>query len=259
MTPTFERMPTIYMSHGGPTLPDDPVWPGELARWGADLPRPKAILTVSAHWEEAPLALGATTTVPLMYDFYGFPERYYQVRYPSPGAPELADQVRKLLRGPGMPVHDLPDRGLDHGAYVPLTQMYPEADIPVLQMSMPSLEPGQLMDIGRRLAPLRDEGVLIVGSGHFTHNLRALNPANHVTSFMAEFDAWGKQALESGDWDAVLDFKNKAPAALYAHPREEHFVPLAVTLGAAYDELPSHKAVIEGFWLGMSKRSVQYG
>ncbi|MFF5965191.1 dioxygenase [Streptomyces collinus] len=247
------------MSHGGPTLPDDPLWPGELAGWGAALPRPKAILTVSAHWEEAPLALGATTTVPLMYDFYGFPERYYHVRYPSPGAPELADHVRKLLRGPGKPVHDLPDRGLDHGAYVPLTQMYPDADIPVLQMSMPSLEPGELMEIGRRLAPLRDEGVLIVGSGHFTHNLRALNPANHVASFMAEFDAWGKQVLESGDWDAVLDFKNKAPAALYAHPRAEHFVPLAVTLGAAHDELSTHKAVIEGFWLGMSKRSVQYG
>jgi 4,5-DOPA dioxygenase extradiol len=214
---------------------------------------------VSAHWEESPLALGATTTVPLVYDFYGFPEHFYQVRYPSPGAPELAEKVRKSLRGPGMPVHDLPDRGLDHGAYVPLTQMYPDADIPVLQMSMPSLEPKRLMEIGRRLAPLRDEGVLVVGSGHFTHNLRALNPANHVTAFMAEFDDWGKQALAGGDVDAILDFKNKAPAAMYAHPREEHFVPLAVTLGAASDELGTQQAVIEGYWLGMSKRSVQFG
>ncbi len=169
-----ERMPALYLSHGAPPLADDPVWPGELAAWAAALPRPKAILVVSAHWEEAPLALGATRTVPLVYDFWGFPEHYYRVRYEAPGAPELAESVRKLLRAPGRPVQDIPDRGLDHGAYVPLVEMYPDADVPVLQVSLPTLDPAGLMEIGRRLAPLRDEGVLIVGSGFFTHNLAAL-------------------------------------------------------------------------------------
>lgn len=129
---------------------------------------------VSAHWEEAPLALGAIETVPLVYDFWGFPEHYYQVTYAAPGAPELAESVRKLLRAPGTPVQDIPDRGLDHGAYVPLKEMFPEADIPVLQISMPTLDPVRLFEIGRKPAPLRDEGVLIVGSGFFTHNLAAL-------------------------------------------------------------------------------------
>lgn len=170
----LERMPALYLSHGAPPLADDPIWPGELAAWSADLPRPKAILMVSAHWEEAPLALGAVETIPLVYDFWGFPEHYYQVTYGAPGAPALAESVRKLLRAPGVPVQDIPDRGLDHGAYVPLVEMFPEADIPVLQISMPTLDPVKLMDIGRKLAPLRDEGVLIVGSGFFTHNLAAL-------------------------------------------------------------------------------------
>ena len=118
---------------------------------------PKAILMVSAHWEEAPLALGAVETIPLVYDFWGFPEHYYRVRYPAPGAPELAESVRKLLRAPGTPVQDIPDRGLDHGAYVPLVEMFPEADIPVLQISMPTLDPVRLMEIGRRLASLSIE------------------------------------------------------------------------------------------------------
>ena len=124
----------------------------------ADLPRPNAILMISAHWEEAPLALGAIETVPLVYDFWGFPEHYYQVRYAGPGAPELAERIRKPLRTPGTPVQDIPDRGLDHGAYVPLVEMYPDADIPVLQVSMPTLDPGELMDIGRKLAPAARRG-----------------------------------------------------------------------------------------------------
>ncbi|GGV12699.1 dioxygenase family protein [Streptomyces spectabilis] len=254
-----ERMPSLFLSHGAPTLAEDPVWPGELARWGAGLPRPTAILMVSAHWEEAPLALGATTTVPLVYDFWGFPEHYYGVRYAAPGAPGLAEKVRKLLRGPGTPVQDLPERGLDHGAYVPLREMYPDADVPVLQMSLPTLDPQKLMEIGRKLAPLRDEGVLIVGSGHFTHNLRAINPDNHVPAVLAEFDDWGRRTLAAGDVDALLDFAHKAPGARYAHPREEHFVPLAVTLGTAADELRTQRSVIDGTWLGLSKRSVQFG
>ncbi|MGW2542671.1 dioxygenase family protein [Kitasatospora sp. NPDC001574] len=254
-----ERMPALYLSHGAPPLADDPIWPGQLAAWSADLPRPKAILMVSAHWEEAPLALGAVLPVPLVYDFWGFPEHYYRVRYAAPGAPELAERVCKLLRAPGTPVQDIPDRGLDHGAYVPLVEMFPEADIPVLQVSMPTLDPQRLLEIGRRLAPLRDEGVLIVGSGFFTHNLRALSQDGRVTSVMAEFDDWGRRALAAQDLDALLDFERKAPAGRLAHPRTEHFAPLFVTLGAGEGELGSQRTVIDGFWNGLAKRSIQVG
>ncbi|MET9545700.1 class III extradiol ring-cleavage dioxygenase [Streptomyces sp. NPDC006627] len=253
-------MPALYLSHGAPPLADDPLWPAELAAWSARLPRPRAILMVSAHWEEAPLALGATETLPLVYDFWGFPEHYYQVTYAAPGAPELAASVRKLLRAPGVPVQDVPDRGLDHGAYVPLVEMYPEADVPVLQISLPTLDPRRLMDIGRRLAPLRDEGVLVVGSGFFTHNLAALRQGG-VPAWSAEFDAWGREALDAGDVDALLDFGHKSPAGRLAHPRTEHFAPLFVTLGAAdaLGDLGGQRSVIDGFWMGLAKRSVQFG
>jgi 4,5-DOPA dioxygenase extradiol len=180
---------------------------------------------VSAHWEEAPIAVGATTTVPLVYDFWGFPEHYYQVKYPAPGAPALAGSVRKLLSGPGESVRQVPGRGLDHGAYVPLVEMFPEADIPVLQLSMPTLEPKRLLELGRRLAPLRDEGVLIIGSGFFTHNLRAIAPDGQVSSVMAEFDEWGRQVLAAHDLDALLDFEHKAPAGHLAHPRTRALRP----------------------------------
>ncbi|MFI1397495.1 dioxygenase [Streptomyces sp. NPDC020681] len=257
-TSAAERMPALYLSHGAPPLADDPLWTGQLAAWSADLPHPKAILMVSAHWEEAPLALGATETVPLVHDFWGFPEHYYRVRYDAPGAPELADSVRKLLRAPGAPVQDIPDRGLDHGAYVPLVEMFPAADIPVLQISMPTLDPQRLMEIGRRLAPLRDEGVLIVGSGFFTHNLAALRGGG-TPSWSVEFDDWGRRALAEADVDALLDFEHKSPAGRLAHPRTEHFAPLFVTLGASQDELESGRSVIDGFWMGLAKRSVQFG
>ncbi|MEE1755811.1 dioxygenase family protein [Streptomyces sp. SP18CS02] len=253
-------MPALYLSHGAPPLADDPVWPAELAAWSAGLPRPAAILMVSAHWEEAPLALGATEPVPLVHDFWGFPERYYGVRYAAPGAPRLAASVRGLLRAPGMPVQDIPDRGLDHGAYVPLVEMYPDADIPVLQISLPTLDPRRLMEIGRRLAPLRDEGVLIVGSGFFTHNLAALRHAG-IPAWSSEFDDWGRRALAAGDVDALLDFEHRSPAGKLAHPRTEHFAPLFVTLGAAdaAGDLGDGRSVIDGFWMGMAKRSVQFG
>ncbi|RAG87274.1 dioxygenase [Streptacidiphilus pinicola] len=258
-TATPGRMPALYLGHGAPPLADDALWTGQLADWSAGLPKPKAVLMISAHWEEAPLALGATTTVPLVYDFWGFPQHYYEVTYAAPGASELAESVRKLLRGAGTPVQDIPDRGLDHGAYVPLVEMYPDADVPVLQVSMPTLDPTELMRIGRKLAPLRDEGVLIVGSGFFTHNLRALTQDGSVHSIMAEFDDWGRRALEAQDIDALLDFEQKAPAGHLAHPRTEHFAPLFVTLGASENELGSGRSVIDGFWMGLSKRSLQFG
>ncbi|MCD0451994.1 dioxygenase [Actinocorallia sp. API 0066] len=255
---TAAKMPTLYLSHGAPPLADDPRWPGQLAAWAADLPRPEAVLMVSAHWEDAPLAIGATTTIPLVYDFWGFPQHYYEVQYRAPGAPALAERVRKLIKG----AQDVPDRGLDHGAYVPLVEMYPEADVPVLQISMPTLDPAALYEIGRKLAPLRDEGVLIVGSGFFTHNLRGLTPGaaeDQAPGWSKEFDAWGREALAAHDVDGLLDFLHKAPAGRLAHPRTEHFAPLFVTLGAAQDDLGAQRTPIDGFWMGLSKRSVQLG
>jgi 4,5-DOPA dioxygenase extradiol len=251
------RMPAIYLSHGAPPLADDALWTSQLAGWAAKLPRPASVLMVSAHWESAPLAIGATTTVPLVYDFWGFEDRYYQVTYPAPGAPGLAADVRKLLGAAGTPVQDIPERGLDHGAYVPLVEMYPAADVPVLQISMPTLDPQQLFEVGRKLAPLRDAGVLIVGSGFFTHNLRAMSMDGSVSSVMSDFDHWGAEALARGDVDALLDFQHKAPAARAAHPRTEHFAPLFVTLGAAAGDLTGAQTVIDGFWFGLAKRSIQ--
>ena len=164
-------MPALYLSHGAPPLVDSALWVDQLGAWAGDLPRPTAILVVSAHWESAPLTIGSTTTgTPLIYDFGGFPERFYRAKYNSPGAPELAAQVAALMPDNERVVQQ-PNRGLDHGAYVPLTVMYPDADIPVLQISLPTLDPERLLHLGQRLRPLREQGVLIVGSGFTTHGL----------------------------------------------------------------------------------------
>lgn len=256
------RMPVLYLSHGAPPLADDMRWTAELAGWSAQLPRPKAILVLSAHWEAAPLAIGATSTVPLTYDFWGFPQHYYKVTYPAPGAPELATRMRALLRGAGHHPQDVPDRGLDHGAYVPLVEMYPQADVPVLQMSMPTLDPGELLRIGRLLAPLREEGVLLIGSGFTTHNLRVMDmsksPDQPPPTWSVEFDDWVQRTTAAQDIDALLNFERAAPAARLAHPRTEHFAPLFVVLGASIDNLFSERSVIDGYWYGLSKRSWQF-
>jgi 4,5-DOPA dioxygenase extradiol len=254
------RLPALYLGHGAPTLLDDELWPVELADWAKAMPRPKAILTVSAHWQSAPLTIGATTQVPLVYDFYGFPERYYRIRYDSPGAPELAARVKAMMPA-GEPVADRPERGLDHGAYVPLVAMYPEADIPVLQMSMPDLQPAHLFEIGRRLAPLRDEGVLIMGSGFMTHGLPFIHEywdgREGAPEWSTEFDLWAAEVLERGDLDALFDFRNRAPGMPYAHPTVEHFAPLFVALGAATHPEEAPKFTIDGYWLGLAKRSFE--
>jgi len=257
---TPDRLPALYLGHGAPTMLDDESWPVELAAWARTLPRPKAILTVSAHWQSAPLTLGATAPAPLVYDFYGFPERYYQVRYDSPGAPELAARVKALMP-PGEPVAERPERGLDHGAYVPLIPMYPEADIPVLQISMPDLQPAHLFEIGRRLAPLRDEGVLIMGSGFMTHGLPFIHEywdgRTGAPEWSVEFDLWAAETLRRGDMDALFDFRNRAPGMPYAHPTVEHFAPLFVALGAATEPGEAPEFTIDGYWLGLAKRSFQ--
>jgi 4,5-DOPA dioxygenase extradiol len=252
-----DRMPAVYLGHGAPPLVDDALWTTQLAAWAGALPKPTAILVVSAHWEAAPLTMGATTdAAPLVYDFWGFPERYYQATYPAPGSPDLAARVRGLLSGTES-VADASDRGLDHGAYVPLTVMYPAADIPVLQISMPTLDPGRLLRIGAALRPLRDEGVLIMGSGFLTHGLPFLRDFRFDApppAWSTEFDHWAAEALDRGDVDALAAF-GRAPGARYAHPTTEHFAPLFVTLGAAEGPVPV--TTITGYWLGLAKRSFQ--
>src|SRR5690349_1340192 len=232
-----QPLPALYLGHGAPPLLDDPLWMGQLAGWSAELPKPKSILIVSAHWQTAPMAIGATETVPLVYDFYGFPQRFYDLQYRSPGAPELAAKVRGLMPSTE-PVIDRPNRGLDHGAWVPLLAMYPEADVPVLQISMPDLDPEHLFEVGKRLAPLRDEGVLIVGSGFMTHGLPFLRRADWMggsppPGWSRDFDDWAADALARGDVDTLAAYASKAPGMPYAHPTADHYIPLFVTLGAA--------------------------
>ena len=257
---TTGRMPAIFAAHGAPVLLDDEVWMKELASWAKAMPKPKSILMVSAHWEERPTTLGATTPVPLVHDFYGFPEKYYRLKYPAPGAPELASRVRELLKEKGVACAADPRRGLDHGAYVPLVAMYPEPDVPVLQVSIPGLVPDELVTLGRALAPLRDEGVLIFGSGFLTHNMQyAFRPG--VPGWAREFDAWTEESLRRLDIDALGDFRAKAPGAEMALPTWEHYAPVLVAAGAAAEERPPTTFPITGWWMGsaFTKRSVQFG
>ncbi len=254
------RMPALYIGHGAPPLLDDPVWSGQLRTLAADMPRPKAILIVSAHWESAPLALSASGPgVGLVYDFGGFPAKYYNEKYETPDASALARRVAAMMPDTE-PVHQHPSRGLDHGAWVPLKIMYPEADIPVLQMSLPTDDPGKLLALGGRLRELRDEGVLIIGSGFLTHGLPFLTEWRidaQVPGWSADFDAWAGEALARGDVDALAAYQHQAPGMPYSHPTVEHYTPLFVTLGAATDPEAPGLQVIDGFWMGLSKRSLQ--
>ncbi|MFD6950288.1 MULTISPECIES: dioxygenase [unclassified Nocardiopsis] len=191
----------------------------------------------------------------------GFPQRYHGVAYPAPGAPALAGRVRELVTGPGGTLYQDPSRGLGRGAYVPLKEMYPEADVPVLQVSMPTLDPVRLPELGRRLVPLRDEGVLIIGGGFTTHNLREMSRRAHgeAPSWSVEFDDWVNESVADHDVDALLDFGRKAPAAAIAHPRSDHFAPLFVALGAGLDGHERSLSTVDGFWQGLAKRSFQFG
>jgi 4,5-DOPA dioxygenase extradiol len=203
--------------------------------------------------------LGATRAVPLLYDFYGFPERYYETVYPAPGAPELADRVGSLLHAQGIPVGQEPDRGLDHGAYVPLVAMFPKADVPVLQLSLPGLVPEELVAMGQALAPLRDQGVLIFCSGFLTHNMRfAFKP--EIPTWAREFDEWAEDNLAAFDLDELIRFRERAPGVCQALPTWEHYAPLLVAAGAA-DEHPKVSFPITGWWMdgAFTKRSVQFG
>ncbi len=251
-------MPALYIGHGAPPLLDDPVWSGQLSAWAGDLPRPTAILIVSAHWESAPVSLSASHA-PLVYDFGGFAPKYYQMTYETPDASHLAQRVAAMMPD-GEPVHQHVSRGLDHGAWVPLRIMFPEADIPVLQMSLPTDDPHRLMKLGERLRPLRDEGVLIIGSGFLTHGLPYLKDFRidaDVPGWSKDFDLWAGDALTRGDVDLLSDYRAKAPGMPYAHPTVEHYTPLFVTLGAATSADAPGLQVIDGYWMGLSKRSLQ--
>lgn len=260
-SPGTGRLPAIFLSHGAPPLVDDPLWT-QLRSWAEALPRPERILIVSAHWESAPLMLGATETVPLFHDFAGFAPRYYETTYPAPGAPDLAARIEAMMPDTE-PVARESRRGLDHGAYVPLTVMYPEADIPVLQMSLPTDDPDRLLELGRRLQPLRDEGVLIIGSGFTTHGLPFLQRQHWMDTratppgWSTEFDAWTHEALGRGAVDELAAFRSRAPGMPYAHPTVEHLTPMFVTLGASSDPSAPPEQPIDGFWMGLAKRSFQ--
>lgn len=254
-------LPALYLSHGAPPLLDDAQWMGELFTWSRGLPKPKAILIVSAHWESAPLMLSSPqASTPLVYDFWGFEPRFYEMTYATPDASELARKVAALMPD-NESVHQHPDRGLDHGAWVPLKVMYPNADVPVLQLSMPTHDPEALMAIGRRLEPLRHEGVLIIGSGFMTHGLPYLKrehmrPGAPPPGWSSAFDDWVADALARGDVDELSRFRD-APGMPYAHPTVDHYIPLFVTLGAAADLETPVETTIDGYFWGFAKRSFQ--
>jgi 4,5-DOPA dioxygenase extradiol len=259
-TPDDGPLPSLYISHGAPMLFEMTDWMTQLHDWARCLPRPKAILVVSAHWESAPLSLSSTKASELVYDFRGFDPLYHRMRYDTPDATALARQVATLMPDTE-PVHEHSRRGLDHGAWVPLKIMYPEADIPVLQLSMPTHDPARLLALGQRLRTLREEGVLVIGSGYMTHGLpfltREMFAGKVVPGWSTDFDSWAAEALASGDVDELARFSTAAPGMPYAHPTVEHFTPLFVTLGAATDPAAPATTAIDGYALGLAKRSVQ--
>jgi 4,5-DOPA dioxygenase extradiol len=259
MTIVNDRMPALYIGHGAPPLLDDPVWSAELRALAAALPRPKAILIVSAHWESAPLSLSASGPgIELVYDFGGFDAKYYRMRYDTPDASALAARVAAMMPDTER-VHQHASRGLDHGAWVPLTIMYPQADIPVLQMSLPTDDPYRLLTLGSRLRELRDEGVLVIGSGFLTHGLPFLREFRidaEAPGWSKDFDHWAAEALARGDVAELAAYRTHAPGMPYAHPTVEHYTPLFVTLGAATDAEAPGDQVIDGYWMGLSKRSL---
>jgi 4,5-DOPA dioxygenase extradiol len=252
------RLPALYIGHGAPMLLDNKLWTSQLQEVSSQIEKPKAILIVSAHWESAPVTLSNPVVgTPLIYDFSGFDQKFFEMTYLSPDATKLLDLVASLMPD-SEPVH-LSNRGLDHGAWVPLRVMYPDADIPVLQMSMPTSDPIKLMELGQRLRPLRDLGVLIIGSGFMTHGLRHLRDWSADATppgWSSEFDLWASEALATGDIDSLSNFKDRAPGMPYAHPTVEHFTPLFITLGAAEKADTPPETLIDGYFMGLSKRSI---
>jgi 4,5-DOPA dioxygenase extradiol len=226
------RLPTLFISHGSPMLALDETSPAHafLKGLAASLPRPRAILVISAHWETAAPRITGAAHLDTIHDFYGFPEPLYDLRYPASGNHALARDIAGLLAPPaGIDLI----RGLDHGAWVPLRLMYPDADIPVLQLSLQTqLGTEHHLRLGEAIKPLTEQGVLIIGSGGATHNLREyFYPAGGYRSYEI-FSGWLHETLLGGDREALLDYRRRAPEAARNHPTEEHFLPLFVALGA---------------------------
>jgi 4,5-DOPA dioxygenase extradiol len=231
-------LPTLFLSHGSPMMALAECATTQFWKTlGAELPRPRAILAVSAHWDTAQPALSTSTQPETIHDFYGFPEPLYQLRYAAPGAPDVAQRAAALIDAAGLGPTALGERGLDHGAWAPLRFMYPSQDIPVTQLALQSrLGPRHHYDFGRALAPLTDEGVLILGSGGVSHNLRewaSVPPGAAPPAWMREFVAWVRQSLENGGHEALIDYVKQSPHGTRNHPTDEHFLPLFVALGAA--------------------------
>lgn len=247
----MSAFPTLFLSHGSPMHAIEPGAAG--ITWAAlakALPRPAAVLMVTAHWESRQPMLSGHSRPPMIYDFGGFPEALYQIDYPAPGAPDVAARAQQLLEAATMAAGIDNQRGLDHGTWVPLLKMYPQADVPVVQLSVqPGMTPRHHLDIGRALSPLAREGVLIVGSGHLTHNLRDWMLARGQTSpapYALDFQRWVFDRLMTHDIDRLTRYRSEAPDAVRAHPTEEHFLPLFVALGAAGEHARAER-VFDGF------------
>ena len=231
------KLPSLFVSHGAPTFALEPGPAGRaLKALGVALPRPGAVLVISPHWLTAGLEVTTHPQPPTLHDFGGFSEALDALRYPAPGQPQVAEQILGHLTQAGLPARANPKRGLDHGCWVPLLHLYPDADVPVLQLSLPLTDSvDTLLDMGRALAPLRESaGLLILASGSITHNLHDLSlgkgsPLGYATRFME----WMAHAIGAGDLDALRDYRRLAPGAARAHPTDDHLLPLFVAIGAA--------------------------
>ena len=233
----MQRSPVLFISHGAPTFALEPGRLGpRLVAAGETLPRPKAVLVVSPHWMTPGVRVATTAAPATVHDFGGFDRALYRIQYPAPGHPQLAQRTIEVLRAAGWNAEPDAGQGLDHGAWVPVRFLYPEADVPVFQVSLPAtVGPRQAYGLGRALAPLRDEGVLIVGSGSMTHNLYEfrMDQGGHEAEYAREFAEWVRQAVEARDDERLVDTLRLAPHAQRAHPTAEHFLPLLVAAGAA--------------------------
>lgn len=239
-------LPSLFISHGSPMTALDPGRTGErLVELATNLPRPRAIVIASAHWLARAPQVGGAAQPETVHDFGGFPAALYRLRYPAPGAPALAAEVAGRLRDAGLNATIDAGRGLDHGIWVPLRLMYPQADIPVVPLSIqPMLGPAHQLAVGRALAPLREQGVLVIGSGSITHNLRDFGAgydAQHEAPYVQPFTRWIEQQLATGDTEALLDYRRQAPFAERAHPSDEHLMPLFVALGAGGQDTRSER------------------
>lgn len=229
-------LPALFLSHGSPTIcVEDNATTRFWAGWLNRHQKPRAILVVSAHWETEGLRVTAWERCPIVHDFSGFPEALYRLDYPAPGAPGVAEEVRAACRAAGLGEVALDgERGLDHGAWVPLTRMFPAADVPVVQLSLPKgWPPERLYELGRALAPLRGEGILLIGSGGATHNLAAIDPdATEVARWARVFETWLREMLDDWNLRDLFEYWQVAPHGVQAHPSEEHFLPLFLPMGA---------------------------